>query len=69
MIQRTEYFFYAEYGLIVSTQSDWLQWSFGILTAMFDWVVLWEILVRQWVWYSIPAASSTGTPMRIMDDG
>ena len=46
VIQRMESFFYADDGIIISTQSDWLQWAFGILTCMFDWVVLWGVLVR-----------------------
>ena len=33
-------YFYANYGLVASTQPEMLQRVFGILTGLFDWVGL-----------------------------
>ena len=40
VIQRVEYFFYGDDGLVPSIQSEWLQWVFDILMGMFDQVGL-----------------------------
>ena len=35
-------YFYADDGLVVSTQPERLKRAFGVLTGLFNWVILWK---------------------------
>ena len=52
-------FFYAEYGVVASTDPGWLQSAFNLLTGLFDWVVL-RTNVRKTVGMMFQPCQATG---------